>query len=86
MLQIMALRREKYASTTQEMKQTTRIVKIGPNKVASVCFALGKHGSVLRLKAWIFKRGLTVWFISRKEVKETPCSIPGKEIPKLACS
>ena len=67
------------------MTQTTKMAKIGPRETASVCFDLGRHGSVLRLNFWIFRSGSKVGLFSRKEEKETPCSIPGKEIPNLAC-
>ena len=69
----------------QERKQTNMMAKIGPREEPSVCFDLGRQGSVLKLKAWISRTAFTS-DPPINELNEIPCSMPGKAIPNLAFS
>ena len=66
-----------------DMPQTKRRNMMRPVVVQGVDKGFGKHGSVVRLKASIFNH-CSSSPLSMKDLNERPCSIPGKEIPKLA--
>jgi hypothetical protein len=68
------------------MAQNSTIRIIGTRIEVGVILAFGRQGSVLRLKASIFKMLNFASVSFSIALKETPCSMPGKDIPNFACS